>query len=414
MDNKEINNTIEEGIHPLGLQQSDNYGSINNNNDNTNDNTNDDSNVIDINNNEIKKTMGSINSSNLNKKISVLSDLKYLTNNICKNQQDFKIDDLLQIHIDNNIYTLITINNLSIDNTISISDIYISIMEKFLKDNDFNIIVTYKDNNNNENYNKCFFGSIPILDETSNQIIFYNDYNSINNYLKALNKTIDKKVLESYTKLEKLCEIKKKTHSMASKHYACYNKYFVIPSILLSSASGIISFLASTTYFDDQKTIFSITVGVAASVNTLFQSFASTFDFATKAEAHQNATETYDQLLTQIRFEKMTPNKKPEDFIDTIEQQILDTKQRCKYMIPDSIENTYNENKFNNYKEETMRDLLKKFIDLKTDLYYDSLKDTNDYSDINFKNVEKDLGFDDIKDHDIECCSSNRNKCCFS
>ena len=132
MDNKEINNTIEETTHPLGLQQSDNYGSINNNNDNTNDNnndntndnTNDDSNVIDINNNEIKKTMGSINSSNLNKKISVLSDLKYLTNNICKDQQDFKIDDLLQIHIDNNIYTLITINNLSIDNTISISDIY--------------------------------------------------------------------------------------------------------------------------------------------------------------------------------------------------------------------------------------------------------------------------------------------------
>ena len=198
---------------------------------------------------------------------------------------------------------------------------------------------------------------------------------------------------------------------MATKHYICMNKYFLIPSVLLSSTSGILSFLASTKYFEDFNLIFTISVGVASSVTTLFQSFSNAFEFSTKAEAHQNATESYDQLLTQIRFERMTPNCKPDIFINTIEKQILDTKQRCKYTIPEFIETKYNEHKFNNYKEDTLKDLLKKFILLKSELYYNSLKDTSDYDKINFKEIEKNLGFDDIKDHD-EWCKNNEVKTC--
>ena len=201
---------------------------------------------------------------------------------------------------------------------------------------------------------------------------------------------------------------------MANKHYLCMNKYLLIPSIILSSTSGVVSFLASSEYFKNLNLIFTISVGVAASINTLFQSFGNAFEFSTKAEAHANATESYDQLLTQIRFEKMTPNLKPEIFINTIEKQILDTKQRCKYVIPEDIENLYNENKFHNYKEDILRDLMKKFIILKTDLYYDSVKSTENYKDINFKNIEHELGFNDIKEHDDWCKQKTHknNICC--
>ena len=110
----------------------------------------------------------------------------------------------------------------------------------------------------------------------------------------------------------------------------------------------------------------------------------------------------------------MTPNLKPEIFINTIEKQILDTKQRCKYVIPEDIENLYNENKFHNYKEDILRDLMKKFIILKTDLYYDSVKSTENYKDINFKNIEHELGFNDIKEHDDWCKQKTHknNICC--
>lgn len=357
------------------------------------------------------------NTTNINKKLSILNSLKSLTNNINKTYVDFFIDENLQIHINDKIYNLININNLVINSSILLSEIYIHIMELYLKNNDFNISIIYKKNDilDSENLNICFFGSIPILDENSNKIVFYRDYQSVNRYIMSLNKNINQDILDNYDKLEKFCELKKKTHQMSNKHYLCMNKYFQIPSILLTSGSGIVSFLASSSYFEEQNLIFTISVGVASAVNTLFQSFSNAFEFSTKAESHQNATESYDQLLTTIRFEKMNPSIKPQIFIDNIEKQILDTKQRCKYMIPDAIEELYNENTFNSYKDNIIRDLLKKFISLKTELYYNSIKDTDDYSIINFNNIENDLGLDAIKDNETRCDQRDNTDCfcCF-
>ena len=83
-------------------------------------------------------------------------------------------------------------------------------------------------------------------------------------------------------------------------------------------------------------------------------------------------------------------------------------------IVPEFIETEYNEHKFKNYKEYVLKDLLKKFITLKSELYYNDLKDTCDFEKINFKEIEKKLGFDDIKDHD-EWCKNNDNSpknCC--
>jgi hypothetical protein len=366
-----------------------------------------------LNTNTKKKTNNT--SININKKLYILNDLKYLTNDINKTHKDFIIDEYLQLYINDNIYNLISINNLLINSSsILLSDIYIYVMESYLINNDFNISIIYKNNNksSSENLNIRFFGSIPILDENSNQIVFYQDYQSVNRYMKSLRTNLNEDILDNYNKLEKLCELKKKTHQMTNKHYLCMNKYFQIPSMLLTSGSGIVSFLASSSYFENQNFIFTITVGIASAVNTLFQSFSNTFAFATKAEAHQNATESYDQLLTSIRFEKMNNSIKPDIFINNIEKQILDIKQRCKYTVPDVIEETYNEHKFTNYKDNILRDVLKKLISLKTELYYNSIKNTDDYSNIDFSIIENELGLDRIKDYD-QCCENSNNSECF-
>ena len=356
------------------------------------------------------------------KNINILKNVKSLLCNICKNNNVFKIFSDYSIEFYNkelgseNDY-LYQINNIKVNNKVSLYDIYISILELYSEQYDFNISIIYGDKayeKDNEYVQSKYFGLVPVYYESNNSIIFYEDHQSISNYLKSITKITDKKHVEIYSTLEKLCELKKKTHSMANKHYLCMNKYFLIPSVVLSSSSGIASFLASTEYFKDYNLIFTISVGVASSVTTLFQSFSNAFEFSTKAEAHQNAAESYDQLLTQIRFEKMSSNSNPETFINTIEKQILDTKQRCKYIVPEFIETEYNEHKFKNYKEYVLKDLLKKFITLKSELYYNDLKDTCDFEKINFKEIEKKLGFDDIKDHD-EWCKNNDNSpksCC--
>ena len=167
--------------------------------------------AIDNNENEIDNNKTTLN---FNKKLSLLSDLKYLTCNICKKNQDFIIDNLLNIHINNNIYKLLNINTFNITSSTLLSEIYLYIMEGYLKNNDFNISITFKNidplSTTCENLNLNFFGSIPIYDENSNKIIFYKDLESVNNYIKSLNKNIDKETIETYTKLEKLCELKKK------------------------------------------------------------------------------------------------------------------------------------------------------------------------------------------------------------
>ena len=87
------------------------------------------------------------------------------------------------------------------------------------------------------------------------------------------------------------------------------DRFFTIPSIILSSLSGIGSFLASTDTLNEYSDILTISVGVIASITTLFQSFSNAFEYSTKSEAHQNATEAFDQIITKLRFEKLNPER---------------------------------------------------------------------------------------------------------
>ena len=204
-DNNTENNTIEKNLE-------DNIFNLNNNTDEILDNQNLISSDIEnqITNNNIENNNNKSN--DLNKKLNLLNEMKVLTNNIKKDNISFIINKLFQIIINNIPYKLLYINNLHINNTSNLLDIYIHIMECFKNNNDFNINITYQEeiNLNKKNISIILFGSIPVYDEILQQITFYEDFNSINNYLKSLNKTIDKDTLEIYNKLEKLCELKKK------------------------------------------------------------------------------------------------------------------------------------------------------------------------------------------------------------
>ena len=189
-----------------------------------------------------------------------------------------------------------------------------------------------------------------------------NKENDIENVIQAPEKPVQRVIVDLaklnnpeeidkiYESLEKYCNLKRQTHWMCARHYACMDKYFSVPSIVLSSLSGIGSFLASIAYFEEYSTVFTVSVGVMASVTTLFQSFSNAFEYSTRAEAHQNATEAFDQIITKLKFERLNPVKEadPGDFIDGIEKQIVETKQRCKYIVPDWIEGQYSDTKFKN------------------------------------------------------------------
>lgn len=205
-----------------------------------------------------------------------------------------------------------------------------------------------------------------------------------------------------YENLEKYCNLKRQTHWMCSKYYNSLDRIFLVPSIFLSSFSGIASFLSTVQTFEDIQTELSIGVGVMASCTTLLQSFSNAFGFSSKSEAHQNATEAFDQIITKIRFQRVNPKEdlKDTDFIAELESQIIDTKQRCKYVVPEWIEEEYRETKFNNLKNTYLRNIYKKLITIKTDKYLsEATKKT--YDNIHLDKIDLELG---LRDEDKDSC----------
>ena len=205
-----------------------------------------------------------------------------------------------------------------------------------------------------------------------------------------------------YENLEKYCNLKRQTHWMCAKYYSSLDRIFLIPSICLSSFSGIASFLSSVQSFESYQTELSVGVGIMASCTTLLQSFSNAFGFSTKTEAHQNATEAFDQIITKIRFQRINPKHdvKDTDFITELENQIVETKQRCKYVVPEWIEEEYRDNKFNNLKSTLSRNVYKQLANIKTDKYLTAAK-KKEYNKINLEEIDIELG---LKDDDKKSC----------
>ena len=138
-----------------------------------------------------------------------------------------------------------------------------------------------------------------------------------------------------------------------------------------------------------------------ASITTLFQSFSNAFEYSTKAAAHQNATEAFDQIITKIRFERINPKQStnPSEFIENIEKQIVETKQRCKYIVPDWIELKYSDNEFRSLKNDKTKHIYRKLIELKSKKYLDTMA-KKDLEDLKLHNIDTELGFSDLNRKD--------------
>lgn len=312
------------------------------------------------------------------------------------------------------------VGNLDITNNVVLSDIYIEILNNIL-DKNYNLNIIIEEEGMDRIVNG--YGYVPVLREDYKEIDIYEENEVVKVYENLHENEItvpkkkegepdeevilyDRKQVEKiYERLEKYCELKRQTHWMCSRHYSSMDRYFTVPAIVLSSLSGIGSFLASTDTFKPNADILTITVGVMASVTTLFQSFSNAFEYSTKSEAHQNATEAFDQIITKLRFERLNPkaNVNAVEFIDSIENLIVETKQRCKYIVPDWIELEYSDKKFSSLKDNVTKDIYKKMISLKSEKYLEAMNN-KELEDLDLSKIDKELGFKGLNEKD--CCGN--------
>jgi hypothetical protein len=122
-------------------------------------------------------------------------------------------------------------------------------------------------------------------------------------------------------------------HSRSSEYYERRNLGITIPSILLTSLSGIMSFMSTSSGVSPQfQYISSITVGIIAAISSLVQALSSTLQFGTKSELHRDVADRYEKIITSIKFEFV--DHSDENFIEELEKQIIEVQNMCKYFPP--------------------------------------------------------------------------------
>jgi hypothetical protein len=173
--------------------------------------------------------------------------------------------------------------------------------------------------------------------------------------------TRSKRFLTDY--LDRLEELKW-IHSRSSEYYERHNLFIIIPSIILTSVSGIISFMSTSNGVSkDFQYISSISVGVIASVSSLFQALSSTLQFNTKSELHRDVADRYDKIITNIKFEFV--DHSDENFISELEKQIIEVQNMCKYFPPMFLYDEYI--KFKKHEMKLESELINKSIWTQTD-----------------------------------------------
>lgn len=142
-------------------------------------------------------------------------------------------------------------------------------------------------------------------------------------------------------------------NSQASAYYSSQNSKFVIPGILITGVSSIISFMGSSDLLTPTaKSGVAIGVGIFTVGATILQSISSSFGFQSRTEAFQKAADSYDTLITKVEFEISNPNEDFNEFCNDLETTILDIKNNCKYFPPLFIYKLWEANK----KQETELD----------------------------------------------------------
>jgi hypothetical protein len=145
-------------------------------------------------------------------------------------------------------------------------------------------------------------------------------------------------------KFRKRLEKEKYINNYASNYYANMNNRFVIPGVLITGISSVLSFLATSDILTtDAKQGFSVGVGILTAGATIIQSVSSSFGFATRKDSFQASADAYDDLITRLEFEICNPNEEFMTFCNALEADILKIKTDCKYLPPLFIRKLYEE-----------------------------------------------------------------------
>jgi hypothetical protein len=127
-------------------------------------------------------------------------------------------------------------------------------------------------------------------------------------------------------------------HNRSDKHYSYLNNFLAIPTIILSTITGV-----GTASWGTEEGINFIMAGLSITVS-IISTLNSYFAFAKKAEAHRLTAVSYSKLYLQISIELSLPRKKRmvvKEFVKNVSEQVQRLNE-ISPIIPDIIITEYN------------------------------------------------------------------------
>jgi len=127
-------------------------------------------------------------------------------------------------------------------------------------------------------------------------------------------------------------------HGRADKRYNYLNNYLALPTIVLSTITGV-----GTASWGNEPNINFLMAGISIVVS-IISTLNSYFAFAKRAEAHRLTSVAYSKLYLQISIELSLPRKKRmgvKDFLKTVSEQVQRLNE-ISPSIPDIVIAEYN------------------------------------------------------------------------
>ena len=238
--------------------------------------------------------------------------------------------------------------------------------------------------------------SVEYLDFNNKYIIDFKESLKVLRNLEELN--LKKNITNTLDELLEYIKYKRDTHGKSKKLYNLYNFGFIVPSIIITALSSILSFMASSEEFDEEiSSKFTIVVGILAIISTALQTFSGSLDFSGKSQAHSDAYDDYDILYTNIGFELTNPKKSisnQDEFFENTKNSILDIKKKCKFIVPNDINKNYIKNQINKKMEKMKNNVLHNAMKKKTELINLGITQGDlNVKDINLEDIKNDLSF---------------------
>ena len=132
-------------------------------------------------------------------------------------------------------------------------------------------------------------------------------------------------------------------YKYSSRIYGYYNTMLSIPSIMITSVSGIFSFMSTSEFVNPEtKNYCTVVVAVLITLSSMLQTINTSCEFNVRRLKFAEAAQAFNLVHDRVYFELEAPNEP--DFMNKIEDEVEKIKNQCKFLPyekPKMIQNGY-------------------------------------------------------------------------